>query len=302
MVCHPKCRDCGGPGPEDCRSCFAPLVLYAGRCLYTSCQAASTYFDPDSEQCLPCDATCAECEAAGAAGCTTCPPLRYLLTASELDVAGQCLAACPLGHAVEPASQRCRRAPPGLAAELFYLKATLRMSVDEFLENPDLLRSILLVAAEILAVSPQDVRFFRWEPTSLGLGILYYLQVENPFLRRRDVRAQLDIDRWFAALPVPVDDVEVLSRSQIDPPPVMPKPEPLLSPWIWALIGAGAGCLLILYPLYHFYFVRKHFEKTPYRPNTKREAQFVQHVLDHAPEKAIVTLAEQANEARAAQR
>mmetsp|Transcript_66126 Transcript_66126/g.132701 ORF Transcript_66126/g.132701 Transcript_66126/m.132701 type:complete len:501 (+) Transcript_66126:458-1960(+) len=296
MVCHPKCRDCDGPGPEDCLSCYPPLVRFGRKCLYSSCRVSGKFFHPDREECLDCDPTCVECEDESAQGCTSCPPSRFLLVLSELGVTGRCVVACPLGFSVQPTSQHCRRTPQGIRAERFFLRLALRISPEDFTGDTELLTGVLLVSAQILAVSPQDVRFYRWETAYDGMGIMYFLEVENPFLRWRVVQEELDIDRWFAMLPVPVDSVRVLAKEMVEPPPVPPEPEPFLQPWMWAVIGAGSAALVILYPMYRIYFLRKHFEKSNYRPNTKREAEFVEYILDSAPEKAINTMAKNAVE------
>jgi len=125
---------------------------------------------------------------------------------------------------------------------------------------------------------------------------MYFLEVENPFLQRWTVQEALDIDAWFAALPVPVDSVRVLAQEVVEPLPALSTSEPFLQPWIWAAIGAGTAGIAILYPMYRCWFIKKHYEKAHYRPNTKKEAQFVEYVLDAAPERAINTMARNAVE------
>ncbi|CAE8698672.1 unnamed protein product, partial [Polarella glacialis] len=253
IVCHPSCQSCRGPGAEDCEACFAPLVLHGSRCLYTSCGNVGYYFNASIKRCAKCHPKCVECSDGSEESCTVCPPSTYLLTTSDLAVVGSCETACPFGYFVQPTSQRCKRAPPTLGVERFYMRLTLRVSVDDFLEDADTLRTVLRVAAETLAVSPQDVRFHRWDSALSGLAVYYYLEVENPFLKRADAKDWITIDKWFAALPVPIDDVLVLSYGQLYPSPVMPKPAPLLEPWIWAMIGAGAASLILVYPLYLYF-------------------------------------------------
>lgn len=287
LVCHPKCRTCGGPRFDQCTSCFAPLILHSGKCLYTSCRAAATYFDPMPEQCLPCSATCAECTDGSSGGCTSCPAGRFLLTASAIDVAGECVVACPFGYYVQPLSQRCQRAPASsIASQSFYIRLVLRISVDEFQQEQDLLQQILQVAAELLRVSPQDVRFHQWDEANF-FGVYYYFEVANPFLKLDEVDERFTIDQWFGAMPVPVDKVSALSQSEMHPPPLAEKPEPLLPPWAWAAMIGGLAGLAIICPLYHFYFIRKHWELTPYRPDTFGQPQFVEHILKEAPDKVI---------------
>lgn len=299
IVCHPKCRSCRGPGSEECLSCNAPLVLHDGKCLYTSCQSVGRYFDPQREVCLACDPTCAECEESSKRGCTVCPPMRYLLVASALDVAGECATSCPYGYFVQPTSQRCERSPPSLRVERFYVRLALRITVDEFTEKPQLLQEVLRVAADTLAVSPQDVRFHRWQSHADGLRVHYFLEVENPFLRHRDVEERISIDEWFAALPVPVDSVTALSQSQLYPSPLPPEPEPAIKPWMWAVIAAGFSIVCILYPMYHFYFIRKHYQNTHYKPKETlgrdHTTEFIDEIVNSAQPKHLNLLSSYQN-------
>mmetsp|Transcript_166222 Transcript_166222/g.533698 ORF Transcript_166222/g.533698 Transcript_166222/m.533698 type:complete len:578 (-) Transcript_166222:457-2190(-) len=287
VVCHPKCRACDGPAFDQCTSCHAPLLLHEGRCIYTACRASGKYFNPTQEQCVQCDVTCVECMDGSPQTCTVCPPMRFLHTASATDVAGQCIAACPFGFFVQPVSQSCMRAPVGVRLEKFYFRLDLRISAADYLEQRDLPLRILQVAVETLRVSSQDVRFHRWEQVVYGQGILYYFEVENPFLRRDKVEKQTTIDDWFAVLPVPVDKVMVLTYTQLYPDPPRAKAPPLLEPWMWGLIGAGVTGCLILYPLYHMYFIRKYWEKTPFKPKRDKEAIFVQEIIKNAKEEHI---------------
>jgi hypothetical protein len=283
QVCHPKCRSCTGLGLNDCLSCYAPLILHDGQCLYTSCQASGKYFDAGMKVCHSCHYSCRECEGGSARECTVCPPLRYLLVTSAAHVAGQCVVVCPFGYYVQPTSQRCERAPPSVSVERFYVRLALRVTVDEFVEQPQLLQDILKVAAETLAVSPQDVRFHKWDPAAEGLAVHYFLEVENPFLKHRDVEERVLIDEWFAALPVPVDRVTALSYYQLYPLAAKPLPEPFIKIWMWLVLAIILGTVCVLYPLYRCFFVRKYFMMHPYKPRLENKEEFIEEVVRSAP-------------------
>jgi len=291
VVCHPKCRVCNGPLENDCLACFAPLILYEGRCLYTACQENGTYFDLQKVQCSTCNSSCQECQDAGSSSCTVCPPFRFLLTASELDVVGECVATCPFGFYVQPANRQCQRVPPNLPLDHFYIRLTLRTTVEEFTEQQDLWKQVLTVSAEVLAVSPTDVKFHRWDVSRQSIGIQYYIEVNNPFLTRNDIKERIPIDAWFAAMPVPIDGVLTLSERQLYKPPPGNLPEPLLQPWGWVILGAAAGIVFILFPMYHFYFIRKYFEKTRYKPKQDNKEAFIEEILNRAPEAEIKKIA-----------
>lgn len=282
-VCHPKCRSCNGAGSDDCLSCYAPLVLHGGKCLYTSCQASGRYFDAASELCFPCHSSCLECENGGAQGCTLCPPLRYLLVASAVEVTGECVVICPFGYFVQPTSQLCKRAPPSVRVQPFYVRLVLRVTVEDFLEKLQMLQTVLRVAAETLAVSPQDVRFHRWDPADDGLKVFYYLEVENPFLTMADVKEDSKIDQWFAALPVPVDSVTPLSHSRLYPSDPRAIPEPFIKWWMWCVMAAIFATVCIAYPMYRIYFIRKHYQMHPYRPRLENQEDFIDEVVMQAP-------------------
>jgi len=240
--------------------------------------------------CMPCDESCEECQDGTTEGCIICPTGRFLLTASVLEPAGACVVACPFGFFVQPLSQRCQRAPATsskLSEQAFFIRLELRMTVDELLQESDMLQRILRAAANLLRLSPLDVRYHRWDEAAGGYGVDYYFEVENPFLSRHEIETRVAIDDWFSGLPVPVDRVLALSRGELYPPPVGPKPPPLISPWIVAVvIGALVG-LAVLCPLYHVYFVRNYWRKTPYRPHMDHQHKFVDHILQEAPEKVI---------------
>lgn len=289
LVCHPKCRTCRGPQSDQCTSCYAPLVHHVGKCLYTACKDVTTYFSFDVEECVSCHPSCHECQDGSAEGCIICPTGRFLLTSSVLDTSGECVVACPVGFFVQPLSQRCQRAPAtdSLSELSFFIRLELRITVDELVQESDMLQRILRAAADLLQLSPLDVRYHRWDKASGGYGVDYYFEVENPFLSRHEVTERVTVDKWFAGLPVPVDRVIALSRGEMFPPPVGPKPPPLIPSWlIAAVLGALSG-LLILCPMYHVYFIRNYWKKTPYRPETQTQIQFVGHVLEEAPDWVI---------------
>lgn len=292
LVCHPTCRSCRGPSLDECTSCFAPLVLLrGGRCLYTSCQSRGSYFDSELERCLPCAATCVECQDGSTGSCTICPPKLFLLTPSPVHVAGECVPTCPFGYFVQPLSQRCQRAPIGARIEKVYFRLDLRISPEEFSDEAALLSSVLDIAAETLNVSPQDIRFHRWEPSSSGFSVLYYFEVENPFVSKESIKQRTSIDDWFAALPVPVDSIRVLSVNELYPPPLVPKEGLPLPAWLIGAIAAGITGGLVICPLYHFYFIRMHFQKNPYRPHNEQMTLFVDHILKHATDEEVKKLA-----------
>lgn len=288
VVCHPRCRLCDGPAPNQCTACFAPLLLYKGKCVYTRCEAKDAYFDADKERCAPCDPTCLECSSGSPRGCTACPKARFLLTTSIVEVAGRCIAACPFGYFVRPVSQSCQRARADTRLEKFYYRLDLRIPPYEYLERTDLPPRLLQVAVETLKVSSQGVRFVKWEPEIYGFGIRFYIEVESPFLYADGANNMITIDEWFAAMPVPVDRVVLLSYGQMHPAAPLTKPEPLLKPWIWGAIAGGVTGCLILFPLYHFYFVRKYWQSTAYRSSREKDQLFVQGVMAAAREQDIV--------------
>eukprot|EP00928_Gymnodinium_smaydae_P045409 TRINITY_DN30274_c0_g1_i1.p1 TRINITY_DN30274_c0_g1~~TRINITY_DN30274_c0_g1_i1.p1 ORF type:complete len:618 (+),score=145.12 TRINITY_DN30274_c0_g1_i1:130-1983(+) len=286
VICHPKCRTCRGPGPDDCLSCFAPLSLRGGQCLYTACAGLHTYFDDVVSRCRPCHASCVSCEGGQRWKCTTCPSLRFLATPSAADAAGQCVAACPIGYFVQPTNQRCQRARTSKQVVRLYIKLALRVTLDDFLREIGLPQLLLRIASQTLAVSPQDVRFLKWEAGDMNLSVNYYLDVENPFMDPADVQA-ITIDKWFAAMPIPVDQVRVMSHSELYPPPRPEKVESFMQPWMWGLIAAGVTSAIVIYPMYHYYFIKMHFRKVNYKPKQNRKVEFVQTILDQAPDTAM---------------
>ena len=176
-------------------------------------------------------------------------------------MAGRCVTECPFGFYMQPTSQRCKQAPEHLKLERFYFRLALRISVDEFEEDPSLVQQILRLSAQTLAVGPNDVRFHRWDSINDGLGIYYYLEAENPYLQRTSLEDMSSIDDWFASLPVPIDSVTVLSYTQLYPPPAPVRPEAFIKPWMWAAFFIVMFSCLIICPLYHLYFIRRFFEK-----------------------------------------
>eukprot|EP00933_Yihiella_yeosuensis_P073140 TRINITY_DN81726_c0_g1_i1.p1 TRINITY_DN81726_c0_g1~~TRINITY_DN81726_c0_g1_i1.p1 ORF type:complete len:180 (+),score=43.24 TRINITY_DN81726_c0_g1_i1:917-1456(+) len=170
--------------------------------------------------------------------------------------------------------------------------------MDEFLENRETLRSVLRVAAEKLRISPQDVRFHRIDPSKSGLSVLYYLEVENPFLRRDEVLEWFIIDQWFAALPVPIDGFTVLSQDQLYAPPPIPPPEPQIKPWMWAAAGAATASIILVYPLYACFFSRKYNEVAHTKIKTVAQDDFLEKVVNSAPDAVISALAAAANNTR----
>eukprot|EP00927_Polykrikos_kofoidii_P068062 TRINITY_DN63457_c0_g1_i1.p1 TRINITY_DN63457_c0_g1~~TRINITY_DN63457_c0_g1_i1.p1 ORF type:complete len:582 (+),score=80.81 TRINITY_DN63457_c0_g1_i1:89-1834(+) len=290
MVCHPKCHTCFGSGPEDCLSCLMPLVLHSGRCLYTACNDYGVFFDPSSERCERCHADCLECEGPGPSSCILCQRLRYLLAPSVADIAGRCVETCPPGFFVRPSNLRCEQASAKQSMERFFIRLELRISVDEFLDQQHLVDSLLIGSAETLAVSREDVHFVKWEIAQTDLSVGYFMEVQNPFLRREDVRNGIPIDKWFAILPVPVDDVWVLSAAQLYPTPYFPPEESIFKPWMFAVLGGVIASGLVFYPMYHYYFMPRHFQMTPYVPR-KNDVAFLETVLQNAPEKMIHALA-----------
>ncbi|CAJ1382805.1 unnamed protein product [Effrenium voratum] len=274
-VCHPSCSRCGQGG---CQACTPPLVLVGSKCLYTTCSSSSVYFNKSTEGCEPCDSSCLECIDGTARGCLKCPASKYLRPASPVAIAGACQS-CMAGYFVHPSSQRCQLAPADLQAERFYLRLALRVSVEDFLENAETLKTVLRKSAETLAVSSQDVRFHRWDSAKEGLGVNFFLEVENPFVQHRNSEEWFNIDEWFASLPVPVDEIRILTQSQLYPaaPPALPSP--FLDPFMWGVIGAGSASVLLIYPLYNFYFVRKYRQQQPY-PVSDGQELFVDQILE----------------------
>ncbi|CAE7469396.1 CLCN5, partial [Symbiodinium necroappetens] len=94
------------------------------------------------------------------------------------------------------------------------------------------LKEVLFKSAETLAVSPQDVRFHKWESAKGGLGVFFFLEVENPFVQHDEPEEWFSIDDWFASLPVPVDEIRIMTQSQLYPPGPQPAPTPFLDPWL----------------------------------------------------------------------
>ncbi|CAE7235146.1 PCSK5 [Symbiodinium sp. CCMP2592] len=278
-VCHPSCAYCSGPSATDCESCVPPLILADGKCLYTACPSSTQYFNTSTERCEPCDSSCLECADGSPWGCISCPPSRYLRPSSEIAIVGSCDLSCLYGFFVQPTSQRCQIAPAGTEVERFYLRLTLRISLEDFLDSSDTLKEVLFKSAETLAVSPQDVRFHKWESAKGGLGVFFFLEVENPFVQHDEPEEWFSIDDWFASLPVPVDEIRIMTQSQLYPPGPQPAPTPFLDPWLLGAIGAASASLLLLYPLYTFYFVRKYKGQMPYYPGDGQE-QFVDYVLE----------------------
>lgn len=225
-----------------------------------------------------------------------------MMPPAELATFGSCELSCPFGYFVKPTSQRCQRAPPSLKVERFYLRLSLRVPMEDFVDNPDTLKAVLRTAAQTLAVSPQDVRFHRYEQVEGGLGIYYYLEVENPFLKEDTAEDWFSIETWFAALPVPVDNIIIMSQTQLYPPGPRPPLDPFLQPWMWALIGAGSSSILLLYPMYYFWFLRKYHEQHPYKPKTGKEEQFMDRVLDKSDPHVLSAMANSTENIKAAAR
>lgn len=290
LVCHPKCRVCYGPDSTQCLACFAPLILHEGRCLYTACPGQATYYNPAGLGCYPCHPSCGECQDGTSKGCTLCASTRFLLKTSVLDVAGECVTACPFGLFVQPKSHSCERSQSNLKVEQFYLQLQLRVGVDEFQDNSSTLQDILRISAETLSVAASDVMFHRWDAAREGMGVDYYVEVENPFLTSDDVEA-IPIDNWFRVLPVPVDAVTVISYARLYPEPVPPLPEPLIRPWMWVAITVVATAIFILYPLYNFYFLARHFEKSRYSIDVTKHPPFMEEVLKNTPNARLTQMA-----------
>ncbi|CAK9108692.1 unnamed protein product [Durusdinium trenchii] len=293
-VCHPTCASCWGPSKTQCESCNAPLVLVDSKCLYTSCSSSSLYFNQSMESCQPCDSSCLECADGSPKGCLRCPPSRYLRPASSVAVVGSCEQSCLAGFFVQPSSQRCQMAPADVQVERFYLRLTLRISVEDFLANAGTLKEVLRKSAETLAVSSEDVRFHRWDSAKEGLGVFFFLEVENPFVQHQKSEEWFSIDDWFSSLPVPVDEIRIMTQNQLYPPGAPDLQAPFLDAWTWGFIGAGAASLLLIYPLYSFYFVRKYRQQYPYQSGEGQEL-FVDEILDRSDHAVLTAMSQAGN-------
>eukprot|EP00434_Breviolum_minutum_P024931 symbB.v1.2.022020.t1/scaffold1885.1/size149428/1 len=104
-----------------------------------------------------------ECAEGSPDGCLRCRPSHYLRPASALAIVGSCEQSCLPGFFVQPSSQRCQTAPADVHVERFYLRLTLRVSVEDFLADANTLTDILQKSAETLAVSSQEL--------AIGFGV-----------------------------------------------------------------------------------------------------------------------------------
>mmetsp|Transcript_81343 Transcript_81343/g.186066 ORF Transcript_81343/g.186066 Transcript_81343/m.186066 type:complete len:527 (+) Transcript_81343:56-1636(+) len=287
LVCHRSCPTCTGPGEQQCTTCRAPLLLHQGRCLYTQC-TGQHYFDWDAEECRPCDASCKECEGPLAEQCSACEELRFLVVATPMDKVARCDPVCPLGYYVDPESTRCTRPLPGeRLPELFYVQLALRITIEEFAEDPRLPSRLVLATASMLKISPAEARFHNRIVVEESQMVVVNVEVgPTPFLSVETAQG-VKVDRLFAAAPVPVDTFEILTQEQLYPPPEPPIEPPLLPSWAWAMIGGFFAWVIVITPAYYLYFRRKYYSKTRYIVKKKHQLLFVHKVVADAPNSVI---------------
>ena len=104
-----SCEECAD-GPEAaCTACGTPWPwLHAGTCVEIC--PSGTFADPVTQACLPCDATCAECQGAGATGCTACRSIghhAFLAPIARDGSFGMCVSGCPDSMHAD-AKRQCR--------------------------------------------------------------------------------------------------------------------------------------------------------------------------------------------------
>eukprot|EP00439_Symbiodinium_sp_Y106_P085050 s24_g27.t1 len=146
------------------------------------------------------------------------------------------------------------------------------------MDSSDTLKEVLFKSAETLA----DVRFHKWESAKGGLGVFFFLEVENPFVQHDEPEEWFSIDDWFASLPVPVDEIRIMTQSQLYPPGPQPAPTPFLDPWLLGAIGAASASLLWLSGASGWcrrWLKVKYKGQMPYYPGDGQE-QFVDYVLE----------------------
>ena len=215
---------------------------------------------------------------------------------------------------MHPETNRCELA--GRMEIEHYVKLTLRRRPAAFEVDPREAADVQPRLAELLRISPLDVHFNRYQPCPQPFGYqtasftrweddLYppapgleekgpenthtcmYFRLSSPFLPSREqVAAELSVDAVYAAFPIPLDRVEVLSREEVDPPIEMPPPPPFLKPWQWGLIVGGTSGTTVICFLYWGYFRRVAYAHTPFKPVPIHDPvarRFLQQAVRNAP-------------------
>jgi len=278
VICHERCRSCFGPTESQCLRCRAPLVLFEGKCELTGCPP-DAYYEWQSYQCRRCHGSCAQCRGPGSRACSLCPALAFLAPTAWEDAEGPCVMMCPVGTFAHPPSRRCRR-PPSVVVKTFYVRLVFREPYERARQNSRLQESIINTTAFVLGLSLSDVRPFSASSNNKRFQIT--IEVVSPFLPKADVD-RVSIDSWFGAYEVPMDVVTTHTWDELHPPmPAFPD-EPLLPMWALGLIASGGVTVLVLIPLYLFYFRRLANTKKRYRARVGVDPVFLHEVVDESP-------------------